>query len=127
LLTATGFPPAGVWLIAAFGFLPPGFLHSQVITEFMIPTSGSQPAAIAAGPDGALWFTEEDGNKIGRITTAGVITNEFTVPTSNSRPNGIAAGPDGALWFTEGSGSKIGRITTAGVITEFAIPWLRLS
>ena len=28
-------------------------------------------------PDGNLWFTEEDGNKIGRITPAGTIA-EFT-------------------------------------------------
>ena len=37
--------------------------------------------------------------KIGRITTAGVIT-EFAIPTANGEPLGIAAGPDGALWFT---------------------------
>ena len=32
------------------------------------------PSAIAKGPDGALWFTETAAGKIGRITTAGVIT-----------------------------------------------------
>ena len=40
------------------------------------------------------------GNKIGQITTAGVIT-EFPIPTASSGPYGIAAGPDGNLWFTE--------------------------
>ena len=39
---------------------------------------------IAAGPDGNLWFTEFDNNKIGRITTAGVIT-EFLIPTVRLR------------------------------------------
>ena len=58
------------------------------------------PGGIAAGPDGNLWFTEGNGNQIGRITTAGVIT-EFPIPTANSDPYGIAAGPDGNLWFTE--------------------------
>ena len=47
------------------------------------------------GQDGALWFTENSGNKIERITTASVIT-EFPVPTSSSGPRGIVAGPDGA-------------------------------
>ena len=47
------------------------------------------------GQDGALWFTENSGNKIERITTAGVIT-EFPVPTSSSGPRGIVAEPDGA-------------------------------
>ena len=92
----------------------------QSITEFPIPTAGSNPAFIAAGPDGALWFTEGvNANKIGRITTAGSFT-EFGIPTAGSGSYGIVAGPDGALWFTE-IRSNIGRITTAGVLTEFAI------
>jgi hypothetical protein len=65
-------------------------------------------------------FTENLGNKIGRITTSGILT-EYPVPTPNSVPDGIASGPDGALWFTEHDVDKIGRITTAGVITEYAI------
>jgi hypothetical protein len=92
-----------------------------VITEFPIPTIGSAPFWIAAGPDGNLWFTEFRGNSIGRITTGGVIT-EFLVPTMNSSPGLITLGPDGNLWFTEEAGNNIGRITPAGVITEFAVP-----
>lgn len=79
------------------------------------------PGGIAAGPDGNLWVSEPDDNNIGRVTTAGAIT-EFPIPTSGSRPLRIAAGPDGNLWFTESSGNQIGRITPAGAITEFAIP-----
>jgi virginiamycin B lyase len=108
-------------LTAAVGVAP--HAPAQTVTEFPIPTASSKPADITAGPDGALWFTENAGNQIGRITTAGVITDEFPIPTTNSQPLGITAGPDGALWFTEGAASKIGRITTAGVITnEFPIP-----
>ena len=91
------------------------------ITEFPVPTAGSIPGGITSGPDGNLWFTEGDGNKIGQITTAGAIT-EFPVPTAGSIPWGITSGPDGNLWFTEFFGNNIGRITTAGVITEFSIP-----
>jgi hypothetical protein len=57
-----------------------------------------------------MWFTEFGGNKIGRITTGGVIS-EFPVPTQNSGPIDIAAGSDGAMWFAERGGNKIGRIT----------------
>lgn len=32
-----------------------------------MPTPNSEPSGITAGPDGALWFTEFDGNKIGRV------------------------------------------------------------
>jgi streptogramin lyase len=93
----------------------------QSVTEFPVPTASSVPLAITAGPDGNLWFNEQDGNTIGKITTAGVIT-EYVIPTANSHPIAITPGPDGNLWFTEFDGHKIGRITTAGVITEFPIP-----
>ena len=66
--------------------------------------------------------------KIGRITTAGVITS-YSIPNAgDGGPTGIAAGPDGALWFTLPP-NKIGRITTAGAITQFRalgrnnMPW----
>src|SRR5690242_4839172 len=35
---------------------------------------------ISTGPDGAVWFTEADGNYLGRITSNGHIS-EFSVPT----------------------------------------------
>ncbi|VUZ85564.1 Virginiamycin B lyase [Candidatus Methylomirabilis lanthanidiphila] len=94
---------------------------AATIAEFPIPTVESHPLGITLGPDGALWFTEVDGPKIGRITTAGTIT-EFPLPTGSYEPGHITAGPDGALWFTEVFSNKIGRITTAGTITEFPVP-----
>ncbi len=47
--------------------VPPG-----QVREFPLPTANSAPGAITAGPDGALWFTEGAGNRIGRITPGGV-------------------------------------------------------
>ena len=80
---------------------------------------------IVAGPDGALWFSEISANKIGRISTAGAIT-EFPVTRSASgNLQCLAAGPDGAIWYGRGglNGSGgIGRITTTGAVTEFPAP-----
>jgi streptogramin lyase len=95
-------------------------------TEYPVPTAGGYPYGITAGPDGNLWFTEREGNKIATMTTSGTIT-EFPMPTggtghSGNGPSEITVGPDGNLWFTEGYGNKIGRITTHGVITEFPTP-----
>ena len=42
-------------------------------------TGIAEPEGIAAGPDGALWFTNFAGDSIGRISTAGVVTN-YTGP-----------------------------------------------
>jgi virginiamycin B lyase len=99
------------------------FKEFPVSTPIGVPYSLDNSAAITTGPDGALWFIEKP-NQIGRITTAGVIT-QFPVPTGSLELLGLTAGPDGALWFTERASftqptaGKIGRITTAGVVTEF--------
>jgi virginiamycin B lyase len=90
------------------------------ITEFALPNPNAQPWGITTGPDAALWFTEAScvrqpgsrcivGNKIGRITTTGFVT-EFTIPSDGSGPHSITTGPDGALWFTEYYGSRVGRL-----------------
>jgi len=75
---------------------------------------------ITAGPDGNLWFTEFDGNRIGRITPAGVVTEFSAGISAGAYPYGITAGPDGNLWFTEYYSNRIGRITPAGAVTEFS-------
>jgi virginiamycin B lyase len=94
---------------------------AQVVTEFIAGiTPGAFPAGITAGPDDSLWFTEAGRNGIGKITTAGMVT-EYGYGISTSSLSGITAGPDGNLWFTEFSGSRIGKITTAGVVTEYSI------
>ncbi len=86
-------------------------------------TSGAGAYGITTGPDGNLWFTEQSANKIGTITTGGVVTEFGTVPTANSEPTNIVAGPDRNLYFTEQTGNNIGQITTAGTYTaEFGVP-----
>ena len=118
---ARRFKRLGALVVALLGASVAGIAFGQVITEFTIPTAGSEPEGIVAGPDGNLWFAEQAGNKIGRMTLAGIFT-EFPIPTPSSWPETITVGPDGNLWFTEQDGNRIGRITTAGVITEFPIP-----
>lgn len=74
--------------------------------------------SIVAGPDGALWATQ-NGNyvpgKIIRLETSGEVTT-YKVPA----PEYICVGPDQALWFTE-FGNTIGRITTNGKVSQFRI------
>ena len=90
--------------------------------------SGSGPNGIAAGPEGDMYFTEYHGEKIGRITQAGVITE---LPTEGqaqlspgAHPAGIVAGPDGNMWFSEFETGKIGQLDPASgeLLGEYAIP-----
>ena len=52
--------------------------------------SGCTPTEIhvAAGPDGALWFTESNQGVIGRITTSGLVT-QYSIPVFQAQPSGI--------------------------------------
>jgi virginiamycin B lyase len=59
-----------------------------------------------------------DGNRVGRITMDGVIT-EFQIPSQGGSPINIAVGPDRNVWYTKGA--NLGRVTPAGDITEFPI------
>jgi streptogramin lyase len=96
---------------------------NPAISEFPVSSPIGEPLGITRGPDGDLWFTQSGPNntpRIGRITTAGVVTGFAADLTAERQPVGIAAGPDGNLWFTEPGVGRIGRITTAGVLTEFS-------
>ena len=97
------------------------------INDFAIPTAPySGPEGITAGPDGNLWFVEDNADKIAMINPATHVIQEFAIPTANSSPTGITAGADGNLWFTEyeyDAGNKIGQFNpTTHVFQEFTIP-----
>jgi virginiamycin B lyase len=80
---------------------------------------------IAAGPGNTMWFTEPDGNGIGRVNADGTVTQfpiSNPVPMTASDPYGIVPGPDGDMWFTELTGNRIGRITPSGTVTTFPVP-----
>lgn len=103
------------------------FLESRrlltTINEFTVPTTGGPPNGITGGPDGNVWFTDDNGN-IGRVTPDGHIT-EFPIqpnPKYASHPDGITTGADQNLWFAESgpfSGTThnhIGRMSPEGVL-----------
>jgi streptogramin lyase len=97
------------------------------ITEFPLPRPSSGPGDITAGADGNLWFVElaggldgiaADGNRVGRITLDGRIT-EFQIPSPAGSPTNVAVGPDRNVWYTKGA--SLGRVTADGAITEFPL------
>src|SRR5439155_22711834 len=91
-------------------------------TEEIPLPQNSAPMFIAAGPDGAMWFTLECTDPIGRVDIATRVVTYYDIPTPNALPWDITAGPDGAMWFTELAGRHVGRIAMDGSITEFPVP-----
>jgi virginiamycin B lyase len=94
---------------------------SGQLTEFpLLNPSSSGVLDVTAGPDAAVWFTDEQADAVGRLTTAGVLTSYPLSPLSG--PVGITVGFDRDIWFTELSG-RIGRIS-GGPLGAAAIPTL---
>src|SRR5450631_808456 len=69
--------------------VPAASAAATTVTKYT-GTGIGQPWSITTGPDGALWFTNETTNSIGRITTTGTVTN-FNGP-GISDPGDITAG-----------------------------------
>ena len=87
------------WVGAGLLVLLPATAGAQpVVTEFPITTPNANAIGIAKGPDGNLWFTEND--RLGRISPTGAIV-EFGIPTASSGVEDITRGPTG----TSGSSS----------------------
>jgi streptogramin lyase len=112
-------PGGRLWFVRdTSSFSPPrvGWVSTRgQVMEFRFP-SRSNAFAIAAGSDGNLWVTREDG--VWRITPAGAMT-----PMTNAAglsPLQIAAGPDGNLWGA-GIGDSILRLSPTGTATTFPL------
>jgi streptogramin lyase len=88
------------------------------ITEFTVPAPAqggpSFLGEITSGPDGALWFIEHQGGRVGRVTTSGSFTMHAN--PGADQPMDIVTGPDGRIWFTDRAAHRIGAITPQGAI-----------
>jgi virginiamycin B lyase len=93
----------------------------------------SEPLAIARGPGGSIWFTDNGENSeeerfVWRITLSKGTPElkAFPIKTKHASLASIVEGPDGNMWFTEEytpEGGKIGQMTPEGkVMAEFKIP-----
>jgi virginiamycin B lyase len=93
------------------------------IREWDVPTKGAHPHDPAVGTDGALWFTEQMTNKLGRLDPLTGSFKEFPLKLADSGPHGLVADRDGNIWFTGNFKGYIGRLDPrTGAITEFKIP-----
>jgi virginiamycin B lyase len=110
-------------LIGAAGFAESAAALTPTITAYPTDLPSSAPYAIAAGSDGALWFTELNSREVGRMTVGGTLTLHAALPggSSASYPYGIAAGSDGAMWFVAQAPSIVGRIDGSGTIQTKAL------
>ena len=103
-------------LITCIGLLSlstaPAWAAAGTVTEFTVPSGTA--FGITAGPDGNLWFTDRAASSIGRITTAGSVT-EFRF--------------GGSVWpmrAVRRLASRAGRMATCGLRKGRRIPRIPL-
>ncbi len=91
------------------------------VTQFELPGPGGFPTRLALGPEGNVWFTETQEDKVGRISPTGAI-QMFQLP-GGARPLEIVLGADGNLWVTEEKDDPgaLARIDPSGQHTEFPL------
>jgi virginiamycin B lyase len=93
------------------------FAHREGL---MLEHRDAAPFGVAVAPDGMVWATLQNANKLLRIAPDGEKTG-FDVPTRRSGLGDIAVGGDGAVWFLEVGANKIGRFA-GGRFEEFTVP-----
>jgi streptogramin lyase len=118
-----------ILLIAIFAVIPVEVFAgtTPTFTEYPLSVPTAHSAYIVPGPDGNMWFTEMENNKVGYISPSTRQITEFSLPQNGvspdyNSPTAITKGADGNLWFTEGFTDMIGKITTSGQITEYSLP-----
>ncbi|HSK43759.1 MAG TPA: hypothetical protein VLA83_07725, partial [Candidatus Binatia bacterium] len=117
-------PDGNMWIMETFGRrifhmnTAGQILNSFSLTDPHVPDCGLTCAAITAGPDGNMWFTQSDRFPfIGRITMSGQITY---FPLQGKWATDIAWVHDGNIWFADPDDRLIGRISpSTGAVTYF--------
>jgi virginiamycin B lyase len=93
------------------------------IREWDVPTPNSRPHDPEVAPDGALWYTGQLANKLGRLDPKTGAIKEFPLKTPDSGPHGLAADKAGNIWFTANSKAYIGKLDPqTGQVTEYPMP-----
>ena len=89
------------------------------IKEWIVPTPGSRPHDPLATPDGAIWYTGQFANVLGRLDPRTGNIKEYPL-TPKAGPHGLTADQDGNIWYTANFGGRIGKLDpNTGELTEY--------
>lgn len=89
--------------------------------QFTPSTIGALYSAIVEGPDGNMWFLDENAAQLVRMSMSGTI-KEFNIEAELSgNAVSMAVGPDGKLYISDES-TSITRVTTNGTAIQIPIP-----
>ena len=93
------------------------------ITQWPVPTAGSRPHDPWASRDGAIWYSGQTANVLGRLDPKTGQFEEYKLKTPHSGPHGITEDSAGNIWFTGNNAGLIGKLDPkTGAVTEYPMP-----
>ena len=91
--------------------------------EWEVPTPGARPHDPLATPDGALWYTGQMANVLGRLDPSTGAIKEYQLKTPASGPHGLVDDGAGHIWFTANFAGYIGELDPkSGEVKEYQLP-----
>jgi len=92
------------------------------IREWVVPTPGSRPHDPLATPDGAIWYTGQFANTLGRLDPKTGAFREYRIPLK-AGPHGLASDKDGNIWYTGNFNWHVGKLNPkTGELTAYFMP-----
>ena len=102
--------------------LIPGSVN-VTIKEWLVPTLGSRPHDPLATADGAIWWTGQMANVLGRLDPKTGVMKEFPLKTPKSGPHGLTEDKQGNIWYTGNGAALVGKLDPkTGEVTEYKMP-----
>ena len=92
------------------------------IKTWAVPTLGSRPHDPLATKDGAIWWSGQLSNKLGRLDPKTGAMREYALKPGTG-PHGLKEDKQGNIWFTGNFAGLIGKLDPkTGNVTEYKIP-----
>ena len=93
------------------------------IQEWQVPIPGSRPHDPLATRDGAIWYTGQMTNRLGRVDPKTGEVKEYPLKTPLTAPHGLVEDKNGNIWFTGNHIAIVGKLDPkTGAVTEYKMP-----
>src|SRR6266849_5655183 len=93
------------------------------IKQWPVPTPGSRPHDPLATRDGAIWYTGQLANVLGRLDPKIGRIKEYPLKTPHSGPHGLVEDQDRNIWYTANAAGLIGKLDPkTGEVSEYPMP-----
>jgi virginiamycin B lyase len=92
------------------------------ITEWVVPTPGSRPHDPLATADGAIWYSGQFANLLGRLDPKTNQIKEYPLGPMTG-PHGLIADKEGNIWYAANFGGHIGKLDPkTGKVVKYPMP-----